>query len=40
VAKALGIALHGDPGEMIAEGAGKPGKRKVFWPSGQRKLTL
>jgi len=29
VAKASGIPLHGDPREMIAEGASKPGKRKV-----------
>jgi 2-dehydropantoate 2-reductase len=29
VAKALGIPLHGDPREMIEEGAGKPGKRQV-----------
>ena len=29
VAKALGIPLHGDPREMIEEGASKPGKRKV-----------
>jgi 2-dehydropantoate 2-reductase len=29
VAKALGITLHGDPREMIAEGASAQGKRKV-----------
>ena len=29
VAKALGITLHGDPREMIAEGARAPGKRNV-----------
>jgi len=29
VAKALGIPLHGDPRELIEEGASKPGKRKV-----------
>jgi len=29
VAEALGINLHGDPRDMIAEGASKPGKRKV-----------
>jgi 2-dehydropantoate 2-reductase len=29
VAKALGISLHGDPREMIAEGASAPGKRNA-----------
>jgi len=29
VARAMGITLHGDPREMIAEGAGGPQKRKV-----------
>lgn len=29
VAKALGITLHGDPREMVAEGAQAPGKRNV-----------
>jgi len=29
VAKALDIPLHGDPREMIEEGASKPGKRKA-----------
>ena len=29
MAKALGITLHGDPREMIAEGASAQGKRKV-----------
>jgi len=29
VARTLGIALHGDARQMIAEGAGAPGKRKV-----------
>jgi 2-dehydropantoate 2-reductase len=29
VAKAMGITLHGDPREMIAEGARAPGKRNV-----------
>lgn len=29
VARTLGIALHGDAREMIAEGARAPGKRKV-----------
>lgn len=29
VAKALGITLHGDPRQMVAEGANAPGKRNV-----------
>lgn len=29
VARALGITLHGDPRQMIAEGANAPGKRNV-----------
>lgn len=29
MAEALGIALHGDPREMIAEGARAPGKRNA-----------
>jgi 2-dehydropantoate 2-reductase len=29
VARALGISLHGDPRQMIAEGANAPGKRNV-----------
>ena len=29
VAKALGIELHGEARQMIAEGAAAPGKRKV-----------
>jgi ketopantoate reductase len=32
VAKALAIPLHGDPREMIEEGASKPGKRRVGVP--------